>query len=271
MIKYLFVLLLLLSNLAICQSKKKKIRLKTKSADTLQKPKPIAVKLMSFNIGHGIDNKGQTNLLRIVELIKQCQPDLVAIQDCDSGAVRSGKLNQLKIISLLTGYEYWFAGITDLNPGKNGLGILSARPLENSLIRPLPNPENKEPRFLMSALITLSEGRYLHIANTQLEPLSPMNRGLQAAVASEFLKNSIYPVILAGDFNAVASDHTLESLTKAWDDVGQNDPTPTHLPSQQRLDYFWLQKNSLWKIVSYQVLPEPVTATHQPILATFEW
>ena len=88
-----------------------------------QKPKPKATKaatfkVMTFNIHHGENNVGKTNLNRVVELLKQHQPDFVALQEIDSGVVRSGKLNQMRILSLLSGYNEAFAKAIDLQGRK---------------------------------------------------------------------------------------------------------------------------------------------------------
>jgi hypothetical protein len=44
----------------------------------------------------------------------------VALQEIDSGVVRSGKLNQMRIMSLLSGYNEAFAKAIDLQGGKYG-------------------------------------------------------------------------------------------------------------------------------------------------------
>ena len=69
---------------------------------------------MTFNIHHGENNLGKTNLTRVADLIKKHKPDFVALQEIDSGATRSGKLNQMRILSLLTGYEQTFGKTIDL-------------------------------------------------------------------------------------------------------------------------------------------------------------
>jgi endonuclease/exonuclease/phosphatase family metal-dependent hydrolase len=274
-----FVVLLLWCNGVFAQKKnvlvpKKntaKVATKTTTKDSTKTTQPLTLKILSYNIQHGITNDGKTNLLRIVELIKEHKPDLVALQDVDSGLVRSGKLNQTHILSLLTGYEEYFAMATTFQNGKHGLGILSMRPFESKQHRFIPSPENSEARIMQTVLVELAEGRFVQFCNTELDSKSPLNRGLQAAFINEIHRNSIYPVILTGDFKAFADDFTLESLSKHWIDIAKDSSTPTHLPTQSRVDYVWLQPNSSWKLMRYEVLKEPNTAAHQPIVATFVW
>jgi endonuclease/exonuclease/phosphatase family metal-dependent hydrolase len=239
-----------------------------------QKPKPKAAKaatfkVMTFNIHHGENNVGKTNLNRVVELLKQHQPDFVALQEIDSGVVRSGKLNQMRILSLLSGYNEAFAKAIDLQGGKYGLGILSKHPIESVQQLKLPNPDATEPRLLMCAMIPLSDSKYIRFCTTHLDHRSALNRGLQAAVINENLQNSLYPVILGGDFNAPPGDHTLEALTKYWNDAGANSETATYPGNGKRIDYFWTHQSSAFKVIDYQVLNEPETSDHQPVVVTY--
>ncbi len=224
---------------------------------------------MTFNIHHGENNLGKTNLTRVVELLKQHKPDLVALQEIDSGVVRSGKLNQMRILSLLTDYHVAFEKAIDLQGGKYGLGILSKRPIEHVQKLKLPNVDSTEQRILMCALVPFSDSKYVRFCNTHLDYRSPLNRGLQAAVINEYLQNSLYPVILGGDFNATADDHTLEALTKYWNDAGVKSEIATYPENGKRIDYFWTHQTSTFKVLDYQVLNEPDTSDHQPVIVTY--
>lgn len=235
------------------------------------KPAPIKLKVMTFNIHHGENNLGKTNLTRVADLIKKHKPDFVALQEIDSGATRSGKLNQMRILSLLTGYEQTFGKTIDLQGGKYGLGILSTRPIEAVQRLKLPNPDSTEPRLLMCALVDLGVNKYVRFCTTHLDHRSPLNRGLQAAVINENLQNSLYPVIVGGDFNATADEHTLEAMTKYWNDAGANTEGPTYPDNGKRIDYFWTHKESPFKVLDYRVLYEPTTSDHLPVVVTYSF
>jgi endonuclease/exonuclease/phosphatase family metal-dependent hydrolase len=256
--KYSFYLLICWSSALLGQKPKPK-----------PTPKPITLKVMTFNIHHGENNVGKTNLTRVVELVKQHKPDFVALQEIDSGVVRSGKLNQMRILSLLTDYHVAFEKAIDFQGGKYGLGIMSKRPIEHVQKLKLPNVDSTEQRILMCAMIPLSDSKYVRFCNTHLDHRSPLNRGLQAAVINENLQNSLYPVILGGDFNATAEDHTLEALTKYWNDAGKNSEVATYPAEGKRIDFFWTHQSSSFKVIDYQVLNEPDTSDHQPVIVTY--
>lgn len=236
-----------------------------------QKSKPIALKIMSYNIQHGINTQGKTNLLRVVDIIKKHKPDLVALQEIDSGMVQSGRLNQIRILSLLTGYNGVLAKTIGSGDGKVGLGILSKWPIEGVQQIKLPHIQTQtDSCTLFCALIALNDTQYCRFCNTQLDDFSPLNRGLQAAVANEALQYSIQPVILAGNMNVQPLDHTLEGLFKYWNDAGENTDAGTYSITGKRIDYIWTLKESTFKLVDYRVLYEPNTSDHSPVIATFE-
>jgi endonuclease/exonuclease/phosphatase family metal-dependent hydrolase len=175
----------------------------------------------------------------------------------------------MRILSLLTGYNELFGKATDNQEGKNGLGILSAHPIEGKQLLKLPLPDTTPPRVLLCALVALPNNRYMRFCNTQLDDRSPLHRGLQAAVVNEVLQYSIQPVILAGDMNVQPNDHTLEALTKYWIDAGANSQEGTFPLTGKRIDYVWTLKGSAFKWLDYKVLNEPNTAEHQPVLVNY--
>nr|MCU0339001.1 endonuclease/exonuclease/phosphatase family protein [Spirosomataceae bacterium] len=219
---------------------------------------------------HGINAEGKTNLLRVVELIKKYQPDLVAVQEVDSGMITSGRLHQMRILSLLTGYNEFFGAVQQHGSGKEGLGVLSKWPIEATQLLKLPHIDTTTaPRSLLCALLALPQNKYCRFCNTMLDDFSPLNRGLQAAVVNEALQYSIQPVILAGDFNVQPDDHTLEAITKYWNDAGRGTDAGTHEVTGKRIDYIWTLKTSKFKLLDYRVLYEPNTSEHAPVIATY--
>lgn len=229
----------------------------------------LEISVLSYNIRYGVKDNGQTNLLRVVEIIKKYKPDLVAIQEIDSGAVRSGKLNQLRILALLTGYEESFVATNDLKAGCTGVGILSRWPVEAVQKLPLPNPNSTENRALGCALIELPDLRYLRFCNTNLDKESNLARAMQLGVLQNFFENSVQPVILAASLNTDPTDPHLLDLLRVFDDSGQNSEDITHIRSDARFDYVLTQKNTPIECVSHQILNEVGTSDHLPVLVKF--
>ena len=228
------------------------------------------LKIISYNIRHGVGNDGRINLLKLVDLIKKHDPDIVALQEIDSGMVRSGKLFQARILSLLTGYDEIYGKAVQTQEGNYGLAILTKHSYQDFQNIPLPSPEATEPRNMLSVVVTLPNSRLIRFCNTQLDYKSPLNRGIQAALISKNLGFGLYPTVLCGNFNAAIDDHTVDFLPKYWDNAGQHDDSHTHIPTDRRIDYCWTSKGNDFKLCKYQVLTDVKMSDHYPILIVYE-
>jgi endonuclease/exonuclease/phosphatase family metal-dependent hydrolase len=217
-----------------------------------------------------VGNDGKINLLKLVDLIKKHQPDVVALQEIDSGMVRSGKLFQARILSLLTGYDEIYGKAVETQEGNYGLAILTKHSFQDFQNIELPSPEATEPRNMLSVVITLPNSRLIRFCNTQLDYKSPLNRGIQAALISKNLGFGLYPTVLCGNFNAAINDHTVDFLPKYWNNAGQFDDSPTHIPTDRRIDYCWTTKGNDFKLCEYRVLKEVKFSDHYPILVVYE-
>ena len=88
------------------------------------------VKFASYNIYHGGNNK---DLKNIAANIKNNNLDIVGLQEVDNNTSRSGKVNQVKRLSELTGLQYYhFFKALNHDGGEYGVAILSKYPIEKS-------------------------------------------------------------------------------------------------------------------------------------------
>jgi endonuclease/exonuclease/phosphatase family metal-dependent hydrolase/uncharacterized ParB-like nuclease family protein len=228
------------------------------------------LKIISYNIKHGVGTDGKINLLKLVDLIKKYQPDIVALQEIDSGMVRSGKLFQARILSLLTGYDEIYGKAVETSEGNYGLAILTKHSYQDFQNIELPSPEATESRNMLSVVITLPNNRLIRFCNTQLDYKSPLNRGIQAALISKNLGFGLYPTVLCGNFNAAIDDHTVDFLPKYWNNAGRFDDSPTHIPTDRRIDYCWTTKGNDFTLCEYRVLKDVKISDHYPILVVYE-
>ncbi|WP_266364376.1 endonuclease/exonuclease/phosphatase family protein [Tellurirhabdus rosea] len=227
------------------------------------------ITVLTYNINYGLDPKGYSNLLRVAQLIRQYKPDLVAIQETDSATLRSYRRNQIRQLAGLTGMQYAFAGADSYEGGRIGLGVLSRYPIiaHNRVL--LPNPDSLAPRILQDAYVELPDGRSIRFTNTQLEPKSFVNRGVQLATLRQVLGNSIQPIIWAGDLSTDPEDPIVVKLRENWDDAGADARQPTIHNSGARTDYILTLRGAEFELVRYRVLNEPTIAPHLPVLVKY--
>jgi endonuclease/exonuclease/phosphatase family metal-dependent hydrolase len=88
---------------------------------------------------HLLPTRGaRNNLERIAELASHF--DVVALQECDAGSLRTAQLNQVSHLAEQAGFHYWHAAVTrDLAPfARHCLGCLSRWPLRDIRFHALP-------------------------------------------------------------------------------------------------------------------------------------
>ncbi|MCH7412537.1 endonuclease/exonuclease/phosphatase family protein [Belliella sp. R4-6] len=240
-----------------------------------QAQKATELTLMTYNIYHGEDpyNLGKSNLREIADLILEIKPDLVAFQEVDSMTVRTQgfndgrKLDVVKELGEMTGMQSFFAKAIDYSEGGYGEGLLSRLPVSFKSYS-LPIPHGGEGRSMAVAEVELEKSKLL-FAGTHFCHEFEENRMAQAMESIRILMDSDSPSILTGDFNFtseeaaynVISDH----FTDAALDFGDPQLTYSSKDLNTRLDYFWLDKDSDWEIVSVEVF-EVAYSDHLPVV-----
>ncbi|MEO7823076.1 MAG: endonuclease/exonuclease/phosphatase family protein, partial [Gemmatimonadaceae bacterium] len=103
------------------------------------------VRVLVYNIHAGKDAKGVDNLARVAEIVRSTGADIALLQEVDRGTTRSGKVDQLAVLSRLTGFHAAFGKTLDYQGGDYGIAVLSRWPINrDSLIRlPVDPPQER--------------------------------------------------------------------------------------------------------------------------------
>ena len=89
------------------------------------------LRVMTYNLHHGEGVDGQLDLPRIARVILDAKPDLVALQEVDRNATRTGVVDQSAEYIRLTGLHGWYGAAMPFQGGEYGQTLLSRWPLEN--------------------------------------------------------------------------------------------------------------------------------------------
>ncbi len=224
---------------------------------------------MTYNIRHGLTTKNQSNLSRVSDLIRSNKADIVALQEIDSATVRSLGRNQTKFLSKETGMKAVFARAVTEKRGSYGLAILSRYPIIASQIVQLPSPEEGASRVLLCAYVELPSEKTVRFCTAKLDPHSAQNRIAQAAIVTALLKESIQPVVWAGDFHSNADDPIIRQMARYWRYAGANIEQITFPELASRFDYILTRPNNELNQLTYRVVKENHTSDHYPVIASF--
>ncbi len=237
-------------------------------------PRGVEVRVMSFNMRHGEDKWGGSNLRSIVRIIREEAPHIVALQSVDSLNADGKVRYQLRQLAAQTGMHYDYASADSLDGGTLGLGLLSVWPFENRQTFELPGSPAGEPRIMLCGLIVRSKDLTFRVCNTRLEPTSLFDRAMQAAYVNRALSESVQPVILAMDMGARPNEQPYFSFRQKWTDAAKGSllPTTPEGAPGERVDYIMALKSARILVRDYKVIRKyPDISDHFPILATVEF
>ncbi len=164
------------------------------------------IRAVSFNILHGrrVDGTRVVDLDRLGRVAASLAPDLLALQEVDSGVPRSGRADQAAAVGAATGLAHTFGKAARVGGiGKYGNALLARGTITEVEVRPLPRAKRShEPRCVVLATVTLPGAAPVVVAATHLSIHRPeVHEQLAAVVAALVERAAGRPHVLLGDLN----------------------------------------------------------------------
>ncbi|MCA9290935.1 MAG: endonuclease/exonuclease/phosphatase family protein [Phycisphaerales bacterium] len=237
-------------------------------------PPPEPLRVMTYNIRHGAGMDGVIDLERIAAVIVGAAPDVVALQEVDRNAGRSGVVDQASELARLTGLEHHaFGPFMDFDGGQYGMAILSRHPIESSRVIDLP-PGAHEPRTALWASIARPRAPFV-LVGVHFDWLADdVSRWAQAEALVRALATESRPLIVAGDFNDVPGSRTIERLDRTWLRIpkvrGSSFTFPSPSPERE-IDFIYARVWSRRPTGLARVIDERAASDHRPVVATIAW
>lgn len=228
------------------------------TADTLR--------ILSYNIHHGEGMDSVVDLARIAALIRDVDPDLVALQEVDSVTSRTDSVDQAAELGSLTGLESLFGSFMPYRGGAYGMALLSRWRFAAS--ENLRLPDGEEPRTALSAVVTLPRSgqrvRFvgIHFYRTDEERLA------QAQRLEELLGDDAIPTVLAGDFNSTPGSDVMAHLAESWSvvDKGDDHLTFSSYAPDREIDFVLFRPAERFEVADQRLITEPVASDHRPVV-----
>ena len=209
------------------------------------------------------------NLARIIEFIREQDPDLVGLIEVDTGSIRTRKVNQAEEIGRALGHysvyqcKYGRESLNQFLPivRKQGNAFLSA-----------PRIEGERFHYFEKGIKRLIIELELDNCSIFLVHLSLKYRHRQAQLRSlhDLVAASSKPVIIAGDFNTFWGEHEIYLFMKAARLRSANqsgEPSyPSHSPRKE-LDFVLYGEGIS---VSNFKIPRVSFSDHLPLICDFE-
>ena len=214
------------------------------------------VRVMSYNVKNGIGMDGIKSIERCGELVREAQPDVVAVQEVDS-MTRRNKFYVLGRMAEKAGYHAYFGPTIPHSGGKYGIGVLSKKPALSVEFHRLPCP--KEPRGL---LVVEFDKYYLLCTHLSLsEPYRVESVGIIKDIVSKLNK----PAFIAGDMNTRPTTKPIMAF-KEYATLLSDDSRftfPSHDP-RVCIDYIF-GVNGSFKVLKNYVFYDSLNSDHVPL------
>jgi endonuclease/exonuclease/phosphatase family metal-dependent hydrolase len=205
-----------------------------------------AIRIMTYNIHHGVGADSVFDIYRIADVITHSNADVVALQDVDRWVDRTGKMDLMTKLADLTGMTYTFGKSMDIDGGEHGNGLLTRFPIleEKLLIYRL---QLSDQNYSLMRLVLDVRGTEIVFMNTELH--GDANDSLQTANVAEIVAASTeyqnVPIILSGSVNSVPDSKSLAAIRTAFQDSwticgsGDGFTFPSNTP-EKRFDYIFI-------------------------------
>jgi endonuclease/exonuclease/phosphatase family metal-dependent hydrolase len=172
---------------------------------------------------------------RVAEELAAMDADVIALQEVDVSARRTGETDQPRRLSEALGYGYTFAAALYWDGGVYGLALLSRLPFVSVERHRLDMTASSEPRIALD--VTLCHGgQTLRLLDVHAD-IDPVAAARQVSEAAELARPDVDGrVLLLGDFNQAPSDAGVTAaLAVGLVNLFADDERPSF--ADRRIDY----------------------------------
>ncbi|MGE4282437.1 MAG: endonuclease/exonuclease/phosphatase family protein [Clostridia bacterium] len=224
--------------------------------------KQKTIKLMTYNIRHGVGIDNHYDLDRVIQVIKEADPDIVSLNEIDHMIPRTFMQKQDSMIAEGLGYNFVFG--YNINFGsKYGNVLLSKHPIKTYINHSLPKDNVSEPRGLIEADIDI-DGETIKVFSTHLSIVSA-ERPKQVEYIKEKLEEIQETKIMMGDFNALPDSDEIKQIREVMQDSAREEyKTFSSDSPYARIDYIFVSEEI--QVQSSEAI-ESEASDHFPVVA----
>ena len=223
------------------------------------------LRVLTYNIHHGEGMDNEFNYERLAKIIRDLNPDVVALQEVDYKTRRSSMIDQAGLLGELTRMKAVFGRAMYFQGGEYGEALLSRFPMEEKRVYALPYHSGQEPRIALAAKI-IPDGdlpEFIFVGTHLCHQSEETRYEQMTRIHSLFSDVEDGPVILAGDLNAREGSFPMNVLLQnGWKDASSPD---------SRIDYILIRSKDPWKVVDVRIIEDDVASDHFPVFVVLEW
>ncbi len=230
------------------------------------------IRVMTYNIHHANPPSipDSIDIDAIAAVIREANPDLVALQEVDVFTERSGKsLHQARALAEKLNMNYYFTKALDYQGGYYGNAVLSTFPILDSLRIELPTLEGVQAEDRVWGGIKFeTDGKEMWFGSTHLDFQRGENNVHQSRTLLENLEAIRLPVIIGGDFNRTPESETIELFDTQFQRTCSECPPTIPVSNPNRtIDHLMFRPKDGFSITDHRVIDEQYASDHLPVVA----
>jgi endonuclease/exonuclease/phosphatase family metal-dependent hydrolase len=241
------------------------------------------LKVITLNLAHGRKDAWhqallrraaiQANLDEVVRILRQEQPDVVALQEADGPSLWSGRFDHVAYLSEKAGIPYFVLGEHVRRMKLSyGTALVSRHLLKGTTShRFLPSPPTQRKGMVVGTIRWPGRPQFsLDVVSVHLDFSRKSVRQRQANEVIQRLAGHRRPLVLMGDFNCGfgTKDQTLSVLARELN-LQSHEPEATDMASfpsrNKRFD--WIMISTEFAFLAHRTLSD-VLSDHRAVVAT---
>lgn|SRR5690554_245073 len=234
------------------------------------------IRVMTYNIHHANppSQPDSIDIEAITRVIRNENPDLVALQEVDVFTQRSGtELHQAREIARRLDMHCYFGKALDYQGGYYGNAVLSRYPILDSTVFELPPMEGVEAEVRNWTGIKISiEGNEMWFGSTHLDFQRGENNLDQSRRLVQHLEKIELPIIIGGDFNRTPDSETMAFFSDHFQLTCSDCPPTIPVTDPNRtIDHVIYRPKERFTVAEHRVVDEQYASDHLPVIAVLEW
>ena len=218
------------------------------------------MRVATYNVKHGDNGDGRVDLRRLGTACAALSADVLAVQEVDRFARRTGFRDEMRVIARATGLQAVFGEAARRKWRSYGNVLLARGPITDVETVKLPRPADGEQRVATLARVQV-DGLAVSVGATHLS-FRKGEGAAQLEVLLAALAERDGPRLVMGDLN-IGPELAIPALTAAGYTVAETGPTfPAGTP-RSRIDFIAVAGLD---VVS-ATLPEVGMSDHRPVVA----
>lgn len=214
------------------------------------------VRVMSYNVHNCIGIDGVKSYKRCADVIKDAQPDIVAIQEVDSMS-RRNNVYVLGEMAKHAGYHAYYHRTIPYKGGSYGIGVLSKKEALSVDFHPLPC--RREPRGLL-----VVEFQKYYLLATHLS-LVEADRLTSVEIIKDVVSKLDKPAFIAGDMNARPTSKPMKAFKKYAQVLNDENKFTIRADNPRACIDYVLGANGKFKVLKDRVIYDTNASDHLPL------